>query len=252
MTTQRRPSVPGPSLTATLKPPIVNPSAALNRRQLLAGLAAAGSILLPSRADEAAAASSALHAEGYGLDKVPREVPRKGRLVCPKVSTAIYRGKHIRYAKPARIYTGFRNRLIQMEQLLLRAAMQSYGRAPNRLHHLGTYNCRRIGGYPNLISEHGLGNAIDISGFDFPALPKTSALPRGLPKQLARPFRVRLLRHFSAQQGIAKHHANFLHRFSRMLIARPDIFRVMLGPGYPGHKDHFHFDCATYRLVQIF
>jgi hypothetical protein len=27
---------------------------------------------------------------------------------------------------------------------------------------------------------------------------------------------------------------------------------VLLGPGYPGHYNHFHFDMASFRMVQIF
>jgi BirA family biotin operon repressor/biotin-[acetyl-CoA-carboxylase] ligase len=37
-----------------------------------------------------------------------------------------------------------------------------------------------------------------------------------------------------------------------MLIGRDDVFRVLLGPGYPGHDTHFHFDMAPWRMVQIF
>ena len=50
---------------------------------------------------------------------------------------------------------------------------------------------------------------------------------------------------------IARHHARFLDELARALVADKTIFRVMLGPGYPGHKDHFHFDMAPYRLVKI-
>jgi hypothetical protein len=34
-------------------------------------------------------------------------------------------------------------------------------------------------------------------------------------------------------------------------VARDDIFRVLLGPAFPGHKTHFHFDVAPWRLVDI-
>ena len=29
-------------------------------------------------------------------------------------------------------------------------------------------------------------------------------------------------------------------------------FNVILGPSYPGHQTHFHFDQAPYRLVDVF
>ncbi len=46
-------------------------------------------------------------------------------------------------------------------------------------------------------------------------------------------------------------HANRMARLlAERVIDRPDLFRVVLGPSYPGHTGHFHFDLAPYRLVK--
>ena len=45
-------------------------------------------------------------------------------------------------------------------------------------------------------------------------------------------------------------HARFLDTLARRLVAK-DIFRVLLGPSYPGHENHFHFDMSPWRLVDI-
>jgi hypothetical protein len=62
---------------------------------------------------------------------------------------------------------------------------------------------------------------------------------------------VRLGRHWQAQRGTEAVHARFLETLARRLVDRGDIFRVLLGPAFPGHQRHFHFDMAPYRLVAI-
>lgn len=190
--------------------------------------------------------------EEYGLDDISRRVPRRGPLKCPEVELVIYRGKHLRYAQQAKVYVGFSKRLAKMEKVARSAAIEVYGRAPRRLVHMGTYSCRRIKAYPTWLSEHGLGNAIDLEGFNFGALKRGDELPAGVPRALRGPFAVRLLRHWKAKRGPAKLHAQFLRLFAKRLIARKDIFRVLLGPAYPGHRNHFHLDCAPWRIVDVF
>ncbi len=179
----------------------------------------------------------------YGLDSVPRIVEAKGRIKCPKVPLVTYKGDLIRYHKPVRIYAGFQPRLRKFEQVVIEVAEEIYGRAPKRIRHLGAYNCRRIRKWPTFLSEHGLGNGIDVAGFDFGAAPKGKWVPR----HLRWSFRVDLKRHWKANNI----HARFLDTLARRLVKRHDIFRVLLGPSYPGHKNHFHFDCSPWRLVDI-
>ena len=187
----------------------------------------------------------------YGLDDISRAVAPKGKLVCPDVPLTTYKGDVVRYKAPARVYTGFVERLRRFEAVVAEVGTRIYGRAPSRIRHLGTYNCRRISRYPDLVSEHGVGNGIDISGFEFGALDKGAALPDGLPKALRRGFSVSVLKDWDADPAAQAHKARFLRALTDALVARDDIFRVLLGPAYPGHKDHFHFDCAPYRLVVL-
>jgi hypothetical protein len=102
------------------------------------------------------------------------------------------------------------------------------------------------------LSEHAFGNAIDVEGFDFGHLPKGASLPPGLDKVFANGFEVRVLSHWGKKNGHAAVHARFLRTLAQRLAAQKDVFRVLLGPGYPGHNNHFHFDMAPFRLVQIF
>ena len=190
--------------------------------------------------------------EEYPLDSISRTVPRHGPLKCPKVQLKIYRGEQLRYAQAARIFVGLQPRLEAMERVALAVGKRIYGRAPRRLVHLGTYNCRRIGGYPTWLSEHALGNAIDVAGFDFPPLARGAKLPAGVHRAFRAPFQVRVLRHWNKKTGPAALHARFLRAFAHAIIARKDIFRVLLGPGYPGHWNHFHFDMAPFRNVEGF
>lgn len=185
---------------------------------------------------------------GYPLDNMSREIPPRGRVRCPAIAKVTYRGDVLRYHSAVRVNRPFRERLKLFEAVVAQTAKDVYGRVPRRIRHVGTYNCRRIGGYPHLVSEHGLANGIDVAGFDFAA----DRRARHLPRSLRRGFRVRLLKHWSAKRGVAySHHRRFLRLLAARLIVRHDIFRVLLGPGYPGHKDHFHFDVSPWRLVDM-
>jgi hypothetical protein len=188
----------------------------------------------------------------YPLDAVSREIPARGPFKCPKVELVDHRGDTVRFHPPAKVYSGFRDRLAKFELVVKEVGIEVYGRAPSRIVNLGTFNCRRMTTYSNWISEHGLGNAIDVEGFDFGPLPKGEALPAGLHKAFKAPFEVRVQTHWNEKPGRAPIHSRFLRTLAQRLIPRKDIFRVLLGPGYPGHSNHFHFDMASFRMVQIF
>lgn len=186
----------------------------------------------------------------YALDGVSREVPERGRVKCPELELVRYRGDVIRYHKPAHVYVGFRKKLERMEQIVSETAIEFYGRPPARIKHLGTYYCRRIRSWPTYISEHGLGNAIDVEGFDFRWVSRKDA--PGVPARLRRAFQIRIEQHWNGTRGVAATHARFLHTLAQRLIDEDGLFRVMLGPAEPGHHNHFHFDAAPWRIVNIF
>jgi hypothetical protein len=186
--------------------------------------------------------------DSYPLDGTTRDVAPTGPARCPPLPLVVYKGTQVRYAKPARVHPAFAERLRKFEEVVAEVAREHFGRAPAGMNHDGTHSCRRISGYPTLLSEHALGNGIDVVGFTFPRLPRRQAAPEELSGALKRPFQVTLA---DWQADPRTPRARFLDALARRLIARPDIFRVLLGPAYPGHKGHFHFDMAPYRMVSI-
>ena len=182
----------------------------------------------------------------YPLDALPRGVVGGAR--CPEVELRTYAGSVVRDQKATRISVGVAGSLRGFEEIARDAAVEVYGRPPRRLRHLGTYACRAIRGIRSLLSEHALGNAIDVEGFDFGPAPRGSKPPPGLRGA----FSVRVEKHWDGRAGVAALHARFLRLVAERTIARPDLFRVVLGPSYPGHHNHFHLDVAPYRLVDVF
>ena len=81
------------------------------------------------------------------------------------------------YHSTVTVHPAFRERLRRFEVVVHSVAMEIYGRAPRKIVHMGTFNCRRIRRFPHLISEHGLGNAIDVAGFDFGPLDRKAPGP---------------------------------------------------------------------------
>jgi hypothetical protein len=186
----------------------------------------------------------------YPLDPLPREAG--GMFRCPEVDRALYRGDLLRYDPPAFVHPAFRERLARFEAIAIEVATEVYGRAPRTVKNLGTYACRRMTTSADWLSEHAFGNAIDVSGFDFDAAPRGASLPEGLDAAFRRGFEVRVLSHWEGREAHAAVHARFLRTLAARLIGRGDVLRVLLGPAYPGHKSHFHFDVAPFRMVRVF
>jgi hypothetical protein len=218
----------------------------MSRRRLVVAIGLCASALA------APAAADPPKEPAYPLDPIPRSAPETGDLTCPEVPLEYYRGDVVHYQPPVWIYTGLRPHLAVLERVVRDVGVEVYGRAPDRIVELGGYGCRRMREHDGVLSEHALGNAVDVEGFDFGHLPKDKSLPKGLDKAFVNGFEVRVLRHWGKKTGHAAVHARFLRTVIERLAAREDGFRVLLGPGYPGHKNHFHFDMAPLRLVQVF
>ena len=188
----------------------------------------------------------------YALDDVSRQASSAGPLRCASepVSLVTYRGERLRYARPLRVHPAFRERLLAFEAIVDEVARAHFGRSPRHIVHFGAYACRSVRGRPELVSEHALGNALDVAGFAFGPVPRKQPGYADLPKPLRPAFQVRVDKHWRAQ-GADAPKAAFLHTLAARIVARPDVFRVVLGPGWPGHHNHFHFDNAPYRLVGI-
>jgi hypothetical protein len=178
----------------------------------------------------------------YALDGMQR---RTGKGACPTVSLQTFSGQRLRFLPPARVAGAFAPRLLQFEAVVQEVALSVYGRAPSAVLVASSYDCRSVRGKQRRLSEHAFGNAIDVTGFRFPPVP--GSWLRGAQEG----FDVRVAEHWHARWGWAeRRHARFLEELTRTLIER-DVFRTLLGPAHPEHKDHFHFDMAPGRFVDL-
>jgi hypothetical protein len=203
----------------------------------------------PRYAPEAADAAVARPLDEFELDGVSRSIPARGRFTCPDVDRVRYRGTAVRFQRPVTLARPFVARVARFEAIVAEVARRVYGRAPARIRHLGGTVCRRMKTFPELLSEHAIGDAIDIEGFDFERARRgeRTAAPRGLRGA----FQVRIERHWNGSRGAAALHARFLRQLADELIAQGDLFRVMLGPSYPGHGNHLHLDTSTFRMIEL-
>ena len=184
----------------------------------------------------------------FELDAYSRDAERneRGRLVCPDVPLETYRGETIRYKKATRINSGFREKLKQFEKIASQTAIDVYGRPPTKIVHFGTYNCRTIRKRRYRLSEHALGNAIDVAGFEFASMPRKE---RGDLGRAGRSFRVNVERHWDATKGFEANHSLFL----KLLVARlreDGVFRGMIVPPAPGHHNHLHIDMGRWAYLR--
>ena len=184
----------------------------------------------------------------YVLDRVERFAPGGKRFQCSTEALERYRGS-LRYV--AHVHRAFVPRLQRFEALLSDLATQTYGRPPRRLVHRGAYACRSVRGRSGRISEHAFGNAIDLHSLEFGSLPRDAELPAGLGGSLRRPFRISIKEHWIPSRERDGVHAAFLHRLAEELRRRPDIFRGIVGPPRPRHRDHLHLDASPWRYAMF-
>jgi hypothetical protein len=187
--------------------------------------------------------------ELHPLDPVPRFLEPSERLHCDASGMVTHRSRALRYA--VRSHPSFVPRLERFEAFVTALATEHYGRAPRRLVHRGAFSCREARGRRGRISEHALGNALDLQGFDFGPLRRGDEAPAELPRHLRRGFSVRVLSHWRARRERDAYHAAFLHRLAEELRGRPDIFRGIVGPPRPRHADHLHLDAAPWTYAMF-
>ena len=194
---------------------------------------------------------NSLRGDPYPLDDVERTLDSGARVSCHPQALVSHRGELLSYQGAVQVDPAFVERLVRFEQLVLEVAADVYGRAPARLRHLGAYSCRATRTRSARLSEHALGNAIDVVGFDFARAGKTEPLHAGLPRELRGAFQVRVARHWHAtgRSPSAAVHQRFLHALAERLGDRSDVFRGMIGPSRSDHADHFHLDMGPWRYV---
>ena len=175
------------------------------------------------------------HLRGAGLRLLPwpaKPVQRPGGVVCEVPDgIAIARGATgLRFQPPARVNCAFGQRLANFESVLQEEARAVFRSKVTAIEQLGTYNCRRMAAYPDLISEHSFANAIDIAVFI-----------------LANGKRV-VVEHdwVAADRTTTRAGSLFLRRLTRRLFDE-HVFNVVLTPSYDAHhKNHLHLDGAAY------
>jgi len=196
---------------------------------------------------------NALRGDAYALDAVERWLEDGKRVTCNQKTMLRYPGTHLRYAGPLLVSQPFKERLERFEAVAAEVAREVYGREPRRIRHYGAYSCRTSRNRSHRISEHALGNALDLIGFDFGPATKAAPVPAHLPRSLRAPFQVSIARHWAPRTAsdTAAVHARFLETLTDRLRTRRDIFRSMFGPGHGGHDDHLHLDVSPWRYVDL-
>lgn len=105
-----------------------------------------------------------------------------------------------------------------VEHGLKPAALEHFQRAPQRLQHIGSYNCRPIRGSSTRMSTHATASSIDIAGVTLEGGAQLS-----------------LLRGWSGPQPEPAF-------FMQLRDAGCDWFQTVLGPEFNAlHADHYHF-----------
>lgn len=138
----------------------------------------------------------------------------------------------IRYNVSPVLTCGMALGLARFEAVLNQEAEAQLGEKVARVEQGGTYSCRRMARFANLVSEHSYANAIDI---------RSVVLKSG--KKLT------VLAHFGKLDAEPKRvEARFLRQVSRRLYDE-GAFSVVLTPFFDSlHRDHFHLDLARYRI----
>lgn len=185
---------------------------------------------------------------GYPLDRVKRSAGRKAT-ACPKLELRKFGGDALRFEPAARVVEPFRRRLQELERIVTEVSLRVYDRPPSAILVAASYGCRSVRGKQRRLSEHALGNAIDIKGFRF--APARGPITRGIPAALREAFDVRVDQHWKARgSGVRRRHARFLEELTSALL-KQNTFRTLLGPAHRDHSDHFHFDMAPQRYVNL-
>ncbi|HEY6475457.1 MAG TPA: extensin family protein [Polyangia bacterium] len=190
---------------------------------------------VPSAPPAPAGCQTILRAAGVKLVPWPlRPEKRPGGIVCEAPEgISIRRGSGgIRYQPAARVNCAFGLRLAKFESIVQEEAKRILGSPVRAIVHLGTYNCRKMAAYPDLVSEHSFANAIDVAVFVLAngrhVVVESDWVP---PAQPAR-----------------SPAATFLRRLTRRLFDE-QVFTVVLTPSYDRHhRNHLHLDGASYSV----
>lgn len=190
-----------------------------------------------------------LRGDGYALDDIGRRLDPKATVKCDASALRTYKGTSVAYAGSVLVDPAFTERLARFETIVNRVALDVYGRPPSRLLHAGAYACRKSRNRSTRLSEHALGNALDVVGFSF--APATKAQRATTPKHAQGAFRVTVGQHWNAERSeLGRLNRQFLRALADEVVDA-DVFRVVLGPSHPGHGDHLHFDMSPWNYTHL-
>lgn len=214
----------------------------------LSGCAAERAVVGPASAAETVRGARAVELS-YPLDRLRRSSKQGGAVSCPKLELRKFRGQQLQFLPAVKVVAPFRERLLELERVVREVSVRVYARPPSAILVAASYGCRSVRGKQRRLSEHALGNAIDIAGFRFS--PVASSKTRGVPAGLAHGFDVRVDQDWKARgSALRRRHSRFLHELTAALVER-DTFRTLLGPAHRDHADHFHFDMAPQHYVDL-
>lgn len=170
----------------------------------------------------------------FGPMSFPLKQPRGNTFTCGSEQAVVYRRGPEKFRFNARPQVTCRVALglARFEAIAQEEASRHLGAKIARVLQLGTYNCRKMVRFSNMVSEHSYGNAIDIQGFE-----------------LANGRKLTVLKHFGPLDAKPEtKEAKFWRALAHRLYAE-DVFSVVLTPFFDSlHKDHLHLDQARYRL----
>jgi hypothetical protein len=189
-------------------------------------------------------------AGAYALDGVSRLLRKDAGSGCSSRDLLSYFGTQLRFGGVAVINPAFREHLERFEEVVNDVALETYGRKPLLIRHRGAFACRSRRNQPSLLSEHALGNAIDVSGFEFAPAAGSESAPTGTPTTA---FRVDVAGHWQSdgESRVDQRHSRFLRSVIARLVAHGDVFRGIITPSDPAHANHFHFDMAPRSHVRL-
>jgi hypothetical protein len=173
-----------------------------------------------------------------GVRFAPAELPVKkadhATITCGAEQVVTYRGgdSGIRYNTPPLLTCTLALALAKFERILQEESQAAFGAKVVRIEHAGTYNCRKMARFANMVSEHSYANAIDL---------RSMTLLGGKTLSVARDFG-----RTDAEGDTPA--AVFLRKVSRRAFDE-GVFSVVLTPYFDRlHRDHFHLDMARYRV----
>ena len=180
----------------------------------------------PPAAPDAAQCLGQLAAQGVRFTIIAAPVATNG---CGIANAVRVEQSAIAWNRPAEMSCALATRLDSFERDIVQpAAQRHFGRPVVLIRHYGAYTCRNENGGHGRLSQHALGNAIDIGSFE---------LGDGTRIAVENDWR---------GHGPRR---DFLHEVAKGACR---YFNVVLTPASDAlHRNHFHLDVGPWRLCSV-